>query len=80
MGVGADERKKRAERHKSASGEWGEQLRWPLSCPFHLFGNIISTNQGRAKGKWPGLDLHLFPSAAEPRQKRKKTSEKDWEK
>ena len=40
----------------------GEQLRWPLSCPLHLFGNIISTNQGPAKENGP-LDLHLLPSA-----------------
>lgn len=39
----------------------GEQLRWPLSCPFHLFGNIISTNQGRAKGKWSGLIYTCSP-------------------
>lgn len=31
----------------------GEQLRWPLSCPLHLFGNIISTNQGPAKENGP---------------------------
>lgn len=52
-GSGGRKEKKSEERHKSASGEWGEQLRWPLSCPFHLFGNIISTNQGRAKENGP---------------------------
>lgn len=26
-----------------------EQLLWPLPRPLHLFGNIISTNQGPAK-------------------------------
>lgn len=31
----------------------GEQLRWPPSCPLHLFGNIISTNQGPAKENGP---------------------------
>lgn len=30
-----------------------EQLRWPPSCPLHLFGNIISTNQGTAKENGP---------------------------
>lgn len=62
VGVGSEERKKIERRDINLQAvNGGEQLRWPLSCPFHLFGNIISTNQGRAKGKWSGLIYTCSP-------------------
>lgn len=51
----------------------GEQLQWPLSCPFHLFGNIISTNQGRAKGKWSDLIYTFSPLPGNRETGRNKT-------
>lgn len=48
--VGEKERKKEREGDINLQAvNRGEQLLWPLSCPLHLFGNIISTNQGPAK-------------------------------
>lgn len=51
--VGEKERKKREGDINLQAVNRGEQLRWPLSCPLHLFGNIISTNQGPAKENGP---------------------------
>lgn len=53
VGVGAERRKRAGRDINLRAVNGGEQLRWPLSCPFHLFGNIISTNQGRAKENGP---------------------------
>lgn len=51
--VGEKEKKKREGDINLQAVNRGEQLRWPLSCPLHLFGNIISTNQGPAKENGP---------------------------
>lgn len=51
--VGEKERKKREGDINLQAVNRGEQLGWPLSCPLHLFGNIISTNQGTAKENGP---------------------------
>lgn len=51
--VGEKEEKKREGDINLQAVNRGEQLRWPLSCPLHLFGNIISTNQGPAKENGP---------------------------
>lgn len=47
--VGEKREKKRVGDINLQAVNRGEQLQWPLSCPLHLFGNIISTNQGPAK-------------------------------
>ena len=51
--VGEKEGKKREGHINLQAVNRGEQLQWPLSCPLHLFGNIISTNQGPAKENGP---------------------------
>lgn len=51
--VGEKEGKKREGDINLHAVNRGEQLRWPLSCPLHPFGNIISTNQGPAKENGP---------------------------
>lgn len=51
--VGEKEEKKREGDINLQAVNRGEQLRWPLSCPLHLFGNIISTNQAPAKENGP---------------------------
>lgn len=59
--VGEKEGKKRKGNINLYAVNRGEQLWWPLSCPLHLFGNIISTNQGPAKEKWSHLIYTRYP-------------------